>query len=85
MTCNINDIKTICCLNNQNTAITISTKYVNDLKCPFNIDSLNHKDPFNSLSSARSFDINRWHDKFLNIYSVTCIHIMHASGIYLLP
>ena len=58
----INDIKinTICCLN---IAIIISTKYVNDFKCPFNIDSLDRKDPFNLLSNARSYDVNRWHDK----------------------
>ena len=48
----------------QNIAIIIPNTCVNDLKCLFNTDSLDHKDPFNLLSSARSYDVNRWHEKF---------------------
>ena len=60
----------------QNKAIIISTKCDNDHKCPFNTDNLERKYPFNLLSSARSYDVNRWHDKSLhtipvNILSVT--------------
>ena len=46
----------------QNISIIISTKYVNDHKCPFNRDSLDHEDSFNSLSNARSCNVNRWFD-----------------------
>ena len=38
----------------------------NDHKCPFNTDSLDCKDPFNLLSSAHLYDVNRWHDKSLH-------------------
>ena len=31
-------------------------KVLYDLKCPFNTNSLNHKGPFNELSSARPYD-----------------------------
>ena len=86
--CNFNDIKTICCLRfvivvfpdhthllflNQNIALIISTECVKDGKCPFNIDSLDHKHPFNLLSSARSHDVKRWHDKSLHIIPVNTL------------
>ena len=54
----------------QNIAIIISTKCVNDGKCSFNTDSLDHKHPFSLLSSARSHDVKRWHDKSLHIVPV---------------
>ena len=54
----------------QNIAVIISTKCVNDPKCPFNTDSLDSKYPFNLLSSVRSYDVNRWHDKFLHFIHV---------------
>ena len=37
----------------QTIAIIISTKRVNDLKCPFKIDSLDRKDPIDSLSRCK--------------------------------
>ena len=74
-------MKTICFLEDKFVpikAIIISTKCDNDHKCPFNTDSLGRKYPFNLLSSARSYDVNRWHGKLLhfipvNILSATCI------------
>ena len=48
----------------------LTAKCVTDLKCRFNTDSLDRKDPFNALSSACSFDVNRWHDKSLHIIPV---------------
>ena len=51
----------------QNIAIIIATKCVNYGKCPFNTDSLDHKHPFSLLSSARSHDVKKWHDKSLHI------------------
>ena len=54
-------------------AIIISTKCVHDGKCPFNTDSLDHKQPFNLLSSARSHDVKRWHDKSLHIIPVNTL------------
>ena len=50
--------------------IIILTKCVYDLKCPFNTISLDRNDPFNLLPSARSYDVNRWHGKFLYIVLV---------------
>ena len=76
-TCNINNIKTICCLEKQigtqNIAIIISRKCVNNGKCPFNTDSLDHKQPFSLLSSARSCDVKRWHYKSLHIIPVNTL------------
>ena len=57
----------------QNIVIIISTKFVNDDKCPFNTDSLDHKHPFSLLSSARSHDVKRRHDKSLHIIPVNTI------------
>ena len=57
----------------QNIAIIISTKCVNDGKCPFNTDSLDHKHPFSLLSSARSHDVKRWHDKSVHIIPVNTL------------
>ena len=54
----------------QNIAITISTKCINDGKCPINTDSQDHKHPFSLLSSACSHDVKRWHDKSLHIFPV---------------
>ena len=57
----------------QNIAIIISTKCVNDDECPFNTDSLDHKHPFNLLSSAHSHDAKRGHDKSLHIIPVNTL------------
>ena len=57
----------------QNIAIIISTKCVNDGKCPFNTDSQHHKQPFSLLPSARSHDVKRWHDKSLYIIQVNTL------------
>ena len=57
----------------QNIAIIISTKCVNDAKCPLNTDNLDHKHPFSLLSSARSHDVKRWHDKSLHIMLVNTL------------
>ena len=51
----------------QNIAIIIKTKCVYDDKCPFNTDNLDHKHPFILLSSARSYDVKKWHYKSLHI------------------
>ena len=51
----------------------ILTKCVNDDKCPFNTDRLDHKHPFSLLSSARSHDVKRWHDKSLHIIPVNTL------------
>ena len=71
---NINPIKTFFVVWNtnlyQNIAIIISTKCINDRKCPFNTENLDHKYPFNLPSSARSYEVNRWHDKSLHIIPV---------------
>ena len=76
--CNINHIKTINFVvwnTNlyQNIPIIIYTKCVNDCKCPFNTESLDCKYLFNLLSSARSYDVNRWHDKSLHINPVNIL------------
>ena len=57
----------------QNTAIIISAKCVNDGKCSFNTDILDHKHLFTLLSSARSHDVKRWHDKSLRIIPVNTL------------
>ena len=57
----------------QSIAINISTKCVNEFKCQFNTDSLDRKHLFNLLSSARSYDVNRWHDKYLHIILVNTL------------
>ena len=59
----------------QNIAIIISAKCVNDDKCPFNTDSLDHKHPFSLLSSARSHDVKRWHDKSFHIIQVNTLSV----------
>ena len=71
---NINSINTFLTTNlYQNIAIIISTKCVNGRKCPFNKDSLDHKYPFNLLSSVRSYDVNRWPDNSLHIIPVNIL------------
>ena len=57
----------------QNIAIIISTKCVNDGKFPFNTEILDHKHPFSLLSSARSLDVKRGHDKSLRIIPVNTL------------
>ena len=57
----------------QNIAKIISTKCVNDGKCPFNTDSQDHKHPFSLLPSARSHGVKRWHDKSLHIIPVNTL------------
>ena len=75
--CNINDIKTICFFGKTNwyqiIAVIISTICVNDSKCPFNTDNLDHKHLFSLLSSARSHDVNSRHDKSLDIIPVNTL------------
>ena len=57
----------------QNIAIINSSKCVSDLKCPFNTDSLDRKHSFNLLSSARSYNVNRSHEKSLHIIPVNTL------------
>ena len=54
----------------QNIAVITSTKCVNDPKCSFKTESLDHKDSLILLSSAHSYDVNRWHDKSLHIIPI---------------